>query len=227
MTPGRSIDDFYPEIAAEGGLVPALNAALRSRGRPTGESLSPSAVAGDSPLLVETGRGSLMVYLALKKRDFFLRVDEAGFAWVCGSTADIGILAEAIADWRQGMPLDDFARKFPFIELGEMARALERGDIVAAQWEWALAHNYYVAEHSLLAALHAAEGLSELMPAVSHHSVRLSFDWRRVDERYLVIDPPRDHRYRISVQFGSRIEYEVESLESVVALVRDLVAAEK
>ena len=227
MPAGNYFDELYPEVAAEGGLVPALDTALRKQGRPTGEASLRSEATGDTPLLVETERGSLMVYLALKKREFFLQVDEGGFTWVCGATADIGILAEAIVEWCHGARLDDFAHKFPFIELGEMARALERGDIVAAQWEWILGNDYYASEHPLLSALHAVESLSELMPAVSHHSVRLSLDWRRVDERYLIVDLRQDHCYRISVHFGSRVEYEVESLESAVALIGDLVAEEK
>ena len=82
--------------------------------------------------VIETARGFLSVHTAAERRLFRLRVDiigfaegVPGFAWDIGSTDDLGLLVQAVAAWRGGMPLDELKARFEFLKLDEFARAIE------------------------------------------------------------------------------------------------------
>ncbi|KUN93206.1 hypothetical protein AQJ67_39130 [Streptomyces caeruleatus] len=96
--------------------------------------------------VVETERGRMSMLLGEHERMFSLDIRGRGFTWADGMTDDLRELVGAVAAWRSGMPVDEFAGTFPFMRLGRLARAHESGDPNAAQWEWLRTAEVYEGE---------------------------------------------------------------------------------
>lgn len=170
--------DLYPDMTAAGGLLTAMKEAAKLRG---GEIWSaPSSTDG---VVIETARGLVSVVPATEERLFRVRVhipgftwDIPGFTWEIGSTDDLGLLVEAVAAWREGMPFHELAARFTFLEIGDFARALERGEPTSSQWAHLLSAEFHRRQWDLLRRLHTDEVLRHMFPTISHCAVRLRVD---------------------------------------------------
>ncbi|MGW1881505.1 hypothetical protein [Streptomyces sp. NPDC001970] len=163
--------DLYPDVTASGGLGPAMKEAAKLRGCDIG--LPPWAT---DVISIETARGYVSVVTATEERLFRVRVHIPGFTWEIGSTDDLGLLVEAVAAWREGMPLDELEAKFEFMELDEFARALEIGEPTPSQWSDLLSSDFHRRQWNLLRRLHADEVLRNMFPTITHGAVRLRVD---------------------------------------------------
>ncbi|WP_406057907.1 hypothetical protein OG462_14805 [Streptomyces sp. NBC_01077] len=185
-------EDLYPEVAASGGLVAALRQAAELRGCDIG--LPPWAT---DAVGIETTRGYLSVDTAAEERLFRLRTHIPDFGWDIGSTDDLGTLVEAIAAWREGVPIGELKERFDFLDLDEFTGALEAGEPTSSQWANLLSSEYYRGQRSLLLRLHADEVLRNAFPTMTHRTVRLQVDPMHWMSRQVRVHEPDEGRYEV------------------------------
>ncbi|MFF8844447.1 DUF6193 family natural product biosynthesis protein [Streptomyces sp. NPDC015127] len=192
--------DLYADVLAMGGLAESIESVARSRGVDVGRVAGQgSSGAGQSVgAELESSRGTLHVSLGTESRTFFLGIYERRFVWAEGATEEVDELVDAIAAWRGGMPVDDFAGAFPFMTPGRLARARESGDVTRAQWDWLCTAEVYADERSLVAAFHADGRFHRLFPNLSHGVLRLSFGNGVQGARELHIEPLGSGAYRVA-----------------------------
>ncbi|MFF2513180.1 hypothetical protein [Streptomyces sp. NPDC058086] len=194
--------DLYPDVTASGGLGPAMKEAATLHGCDIGLPPWQSDV-----ISIETARGFVSVHTATEKRLFRVRVDiigfaegVPGFAWEIGSTDDLGSLVEAVAAWREGMPLDGLKARFEFLELDEFARAIESGEPISLQWSGLLSSDFHRRQWNLLRRLRADEVLRNMFPSITHGAVRLCVDpFPLLDgtKRQVLVYEPDEERYEV------------------------------
>jgi hypothetical protein len=197
---GTIDESLYPEIASMGGLVSALEIVARREGFDLGGVYSQYA-SGPGVLLtaeVDSGRGRMSVSLGEKDRSFFLSIHQPGLAWADGATGDFRMLVEAVAAWRGGMVVDKFVSKFPFMTLGRLARSLEGGDPMAAQWDSLRRADVFFAERELVDSAYADGRFRVLFPMLSHGTLLLSTDRLGAQgAREIHISPRAGGSYRV------------------------------
>jgi hypothetical protein len=181
-----SSEDLYRDLEEAGGLRAVMSAAVALRG---GDIRPVSAGAGGVAL--ETERGVVQVRLGVGQRLFLVNVHTKG------STDDLALLVEAVAAWRDGMPLDDYVARFAFMELDTFARALENGDPTPAQWSDLLACDFHARQRDLLRRMHADETLRTFFPTVTHGAVRLRVDAMDGVSRQILVYEPEPERYEV------------------------------
>jgi len=184
--------NLYPDVTASGGLGPAMREAAQSRGCDTG--VAPWAV---DVVVIQTARGFLSVDPATEERLFRLIVRIPGFDWEIGSTGDLGLLVEAVAAWREGIPLDELAERFEFLELDEFVGALERGEPTSSQWTELLSSDFNRNQWNLLHRLRADEVLRDMFPTITHGAVRLRVDAMDGTSRQVLVDDLDGERYEV------------------------------
>jgi len=184
--------NLYPDVTASGGLGPAMREAAQSRGCDTG--VAPWAV---DVVVIQTARGFLSVDPATEERLFRLIVRIPGFDWEIGSTGDLGLLVEAVAAWREGIPLDELAERFEFLELDEFVGALERGEPTSSQWTELLSSDFNRNQWNLLRRLRADEVLRDMFPTITHGAVRLRVDAMDGTSRQVLVDDLDGERYEV------------------------------
>ncbi|QOV36217.1 hypothetical protein IM697_40450 [Streptomyces ferrugineus] len=191
--------DLYPDVTAAGGLLAAMKEAAKLR---RGE-IWPMPSTADG-IIVETARGLVSVVPAAEERLFRVRVlipgftwDDPGFTWEIGSTDDLGLLVEAVAAWRDGVPFDELAARYTFLELDEFAGAIERGEPTSAQWADLLSSDFHRRQWNLLRRLHADEVLRNMFPTISHGAVRLCVDLFDGTSRQVLVHEPDEERYEV------------------------------
>jgi len=182
--------DLYPDVLASGGLGAALREMARRRGRDAGV---PDWATDD--VTVETTRGYVSVDLSDEERLFRVRVHIPGFDWEIGATDDLGLLVDAIEAWRDGAPLDVLAAEFAFLELGEFAGALDRGEPTEAQWADLLSSDSGPAD--LLRRLHSDATLRDMFPTITHGAVRLQVDPLNWASQQVLVHELSDGRYEV------------------------------
>ncbi|WP_225099544.1 hypothetical protein [Streptomyces sp. CoH27] len=192
--------DLYPDVTAAGGLVAAMKKAANLG---MGE-IWPVPSPTDEIIGIETARGTVSVVPATEERLFRVRVhipgilwDVPGFNWEIGSTDDFGLLVEAVVAWREGVPLDELAARFTFLELDEFARAIERGEPTSLQWADLLSTEFHRRQWNLLRRLQADEVLRHMFPTISHGAVRLCVDLFDGASRQVLVYEPDAERYEV------------------------------
>ncbi|MEU6098478.1 hypothetical protein [Streptomyces sp. NPDC047079] len=196
--------DPYPDVTASGGLAPAMREEAKLRGCDIG--LAPWAT---DVISIETARGFLSVDPAAEERLFRLGVHIPGFTWEIGSTGDLGLLVEAVAAWREGIPLDELQERFEFIELDEFTRALERGEPTSSQWSDLQSSDFHRRQWNLLRRLHADEVLRNMFPTITHGAVRLRVDPLDATSRQVLVrelDGERHEVMRLGVPGATWVE---------------------
>ncbi|MEU6063119.1 MULTISPECIES: hypothetical protein [Streptomyces] len=183
---------LYPDVTASGGLGPAMREAAQLRGCDTG--LAPWAV---DVVSIQTARGFLSVDPATEERLFRLSVRIPGFDWEIGSTGDLGLLVEALAAWREGIPFDELAERFGFLELDEFVGALERGEPTSSQWTELLSSDFYRNQWNLLRRLRADDVLRDMFPTITHGAVRLRVDAMDARSRQVLVDEVNEELYEV------------------------------
>ncbi|MFJ2056963.1 hypothetical protein ACIOMM_13555 [Streptomyces sp. NPDC087908] len=184
--------DPYPDVTAAGGLVAALRQEAEARGRDIG--LSPHATEAVG---METRRGYLSVDTAGGERRFRLRTSIPDFGWDIGGTSDLGTLVDAIAAWREGVPLDALKARFDFLDLDAFTGALAAGEPTASQWAGLLSSAYYRPQRNLLHRLHADEVLRNAFPTMTHRAVRLQVDPMDHTSRQVLVEEPDEGHYSV------------------------------
>ncbi|TXS56985.1 DUF6193 family natural product biosynthesis protein [Streptomyces sp. t39] len=190
---------LYPDVAAMGGLTDAIASVARRREADVGEPVDPVSASGaDSVTAVtESGRGTLRVSLATESRTFFLGIHERRFVWAEGATEELDSLVDAIAAWRGGMPVDDFAARFPFMTPGRLARAREAGDVTRAQWDWLRTAEVHADERALVTAFHEDGRFHRFFPVLTHGVLRLGLDGGDPEAGAIAV-APEDKAYRVT-----------------------------
>lgn len=190
---------LYPDVFAKGGLAEAIVSVARRRGADVGKPVGPATAAGadTGTAVTESARGTLRVSLAAESRTFFLGVHERRFVWAEGATEELDPLVDAIAAWRGGMAVDDFAARFPFMTPGRLARAREAGDVVRAQWDWLRTAEVHAGERDLLTAFHEDGRFDGLFPVLTHGVLRLGFGGGDPAARAITV-APEDGAYRVT-----------------------------
>ncbi|MFD8419533.1 hypothetical protein [Streptomyces sp. NPDC059466] len=165
-------------MTAAGGLLSAMKEATKLGGG----DIWPVFSITDA-VVIGTARGHVSVVPATEERRFRVRVhipgfewDIPAFTWDIGSTDDLGLLAEMVVAWREGVPFGELAERFTFLELDEFAGALERGEPTSSQWADLLSAEFHRRQWNLLRRLHADEVLRNMFPVMSHGAVRLRVD---------------------------------------------------
>jgi hypothetical protein len=184
--------DLYPDVTASGGLAPAMREAAKLRGCDIG--LGPWAA---DVISIETTRGFLSVDSATEERLFRLGVHIPGLTWEIGSTGDLGLLVEAVAAWREGIPLDELEERFEFMELDEFSRALESGEPTSSQWSDLLSSDFHRRQWNLLRRLRADEVLRNMFPTITHGAVRLRVDPLDGTSRQVLVHELDGERYEV------------------------------
>ncbi|QIP84561.1 hypothetical protein GLX30_11575 [Streptomyces sp. Tu 2975] len=211
---------LYPDVSAMGGLTDAIVSIARRRGIDVGAVVDPaSSPAGESVTAeLESGRGTMHVSLGTESRTFFLGIYERRFVWAEGATDDLESLVDAVAAWRGGMLVGDFAGRFPFMVPGRLARAREEGDVTRAQWDRLCTAEVYADERSLVTAFHEDGRFHRLFPNLSHGVLRLSFGDGVQGARELHVVPMGGGPYRVIDTQQVESAEVVASLDEAVAV---------
>ncbi|MGW0946298.1 DUF6193 family natural product biosynthesis protein [Streptomyces sp. NPDC002623] len=190
---------LYPDLIERGGLVSALESLARESGLDVGTPYSEHASGPGRyrSAVIATDRGTMSMLLGKRERMFSLDIRGRGFTWADGMTDDLRELVGAVAAWRSGLPVDEFAGAFPFMRLGRLARGYESGDPIAAQWEWLRTAEVYDRERPLVEAAHANGRLRGLFPYLSHGVLRLSTELGRQGAREIQICPVSGGSYQV------------------------------
>ncbi|MFJ8334413.1 DUF6193 family natural product biosynthesis protein [Streptomyces sp. NPDC094437] len=169
---------LYPDIASMGGLASAMETVAQSKGIDLGGMYSryASGLGLLTSAEVDSDRGRVYVYLGKEDRIFLVGIYQPGITWADGATDDFSRLVEAVAAWQVGVTVDEFVEEFPFMTLGRLARSLESGDPIAAQWDFLRKSEIYVAERELVHAVYADGRFRRLFPTLSHGTLGLSLD---------------------------------------------------
>ncbi|MFC9390869.1 hypothetical protein [Streptomyces venezuelae] len=185
-------EDPYPDVTAAGGLVAALRQTAEARGRDIGLSPYVTEAVG-----MESRRGYLSVDTASGERLFRLRTSIPDFGWHIGGTDDLETLVDAIAAWREGVPLDALMARFDFLDLDEFTGALASGEPTSSQWAHLLSSEYYRPQRNLLRRLHADEVLRNAFPTMTHRAVRLQVDPMDYTSRQVLVEEPEEGLYAV------------------------------
>ncbi|MFE2373078.1 hypothetical protein [Streptomyces sp. NPDC059398] len=196
--------DPHPDITASGGLGSAIREAAKLRGYDLG------VLSWDTdPISIETSRGFVSVCSEAEQRLFRVRLlvpgatwGTPGFSWDIGSTDDLELLVEAVAAWREDMPLDELEARFDFMDLGEFARAIETGEPTSLQWSDLLSSSFHQRQWNLLRRLHADEELQNAFPSITHGAVRLRVDPMDGTSRQVLVHEWDRERYEVVSRAG-------------------------
>ncbi|MFF7243494.1 DUF6193 family natural product biosynthesis protein [Embleya sp. NPDC008237] len=166
---------LYSDILAAGGLVSVMELTAGKKGLDLGQLYSDYA---SGPGLLATAelnssRGRASIQLDSQSRTFYVAIQGQGFTWAEGATEDLNDLVEALAAWRDGVSVDDFTGRFPFMMPGRLARAHDSGDPVPDQWNWLRTDEEFSEERPLVEAAYADGRFGDLFPSLSHGALRL------------------------------------------------------
>ncbi|WP_330348707.1 hypothetical protein [Streptomyces sp. NBC_00582] len=154
-------------------------------------------------VVVATTRGFVSVGRGGEEGPLRVGVGIPDFSWAIGSTDDLGVLVEAVAAWRERMPLDELRQRFEFLELDEFTDALERGEPTASQWSGLLSSDFHRGQWDLLRRIHADEVLRTFFPTISHGAVRLRVDPLDGASRQVLVAEVVSERYDV-MQSGTK-----------------------
>ncbi|WP_052441524.1 DUF6193 family natural product biosynthesis protein [Streptacidiphilus anmyonensis] len=186
--------ELYPDIAAAGGLGPAVRAVAAELGLDVGEV---EPFDGERVRLVGAvpGREECYFQLLPRIRCFSLDTSPRGVDRVSGLTDDLHAAVTAAAAWRHGATTREVKALAPFVRLPLLEEALARGPQDGAKYRWqeladrgealrALGGQRWVQLFGeMVAAAYAEPRLRGLYPGTSHLMLRFSscttfpYDW--------------------------------------------------
>lgn len=170
--------EFYPDLAAAGGLAAALEQCAADSGLDVGEIRT----SHDGWSFLAAGVGSrnprldrFNVNLGSARRIFLVSAWGQGVNLTNGSTSDLADLVVAAAAWYEGVSLAELRSAAPFLKVSALALAHERGPehAVAEKWRRYLEPDQYE-DLELIRAAHAEPRLRLLFPFTSHGSLHFS-----------------------------------------------------
>ncbi|MDT6981881.1 DUF6193 family natural product biosynthesis protein [Streptomyces lusitanus] len=190
---------LYPDLFAAGGLISAMELAAAKKNLDLGRLYSHYA-SGPGLLAtaeLDSSHGRASIQLGSQSRTFYVAIQGQGFAWAEGATDDLDDLIEALTAWREGISVDDFAGRFPFMMPGRLARANESGDSVPAQWNWLRTAEEFSEERPLVEAAYADGRFGHFFPTLSHGTLRLRSVRREQGSQEVSITPLSEGSYRV------------------------------
>ncbi|MFJ3537323.1 DUF6193 family natural product biosynthesis protein [Streptomyces sp. NPDC090109] len=175
-------------------------------------------------------RKACWIGLGSEERWFFFSGWSRGAQLVSGATRDLGEMARALEAWRKGLSLAEIREVSPFVEVGELAEAHEKGPAEAVALTWRrlveglrqesdrlgfAARMLQVAELA-----HTEPRLRRLLPFSSHWSLHFStrtgYPYPR-DAPFVV--PLSDGGFRVHGPSRGTVLGEADTAEQAVALV--------
>jgi hypothetical protein len=132
----NTINDFYADLVALGGLANALQSAFRE----IGSSLTVSALDKSIDFLafasVKLGSRFSQVYIAALERLFLFDFWARGVMLAQGQTPHLTEMARAIDRWvASRCTTSDLAADFKFVAIEKKAAGYERGEEVEERWQ--------------------------------------------------------------------------------------------
>lgn len=217
---------LYPDILAAGGLISVMELTAGKKNLDLGRLYSHYA-SGPGLLAtaeLDSSRGRASIQLGSQSRTFYVSIQGQGFTWAEGATDDLDDLIEALAAWRDGVSVDDFAGRFPFMTLGRLARAHESGDPASAQWNWLRTDEEFSEERPLVEAAYTDGRFGHFFPTLSHGTLRLRSVHRQRGDREVSITPVVGGFYRVENHrlLDPRV---VDSLKEALAVASEALAS--
>jgi len=178
---GMQHPELYADLRAAGSLAAALEQVAATLRFDVGEIIG----SDRQPLQAELGgapplhRRPISVTSAAQVRSFTMNGWSRGVYVMSGSTPEVEELVRAAALWRSGAPLAELQSACPWLKIGELAFAHERGpaDAVAVQWSQVRARMEDEALERgirLVEAAYSEPRLRQLYPYLSHWVLGLS-----------------------------------------------------
>ncbi|MFF4870391.1 DUF6193 family natural product biosynthesis protein [Streptomyces sp. NPDC000961] len=221
---------LYPDLVSAGGFAGALEAVAADLGLSLGgvlvDASDPLRSAGVESTVAD--RKACWIGLGSEERWFFFSGWSRGVQLVSGATRDLG--ARALEAWRKGLSLAEIREVSPFVEVGELAEAHEKGPAEAVALTWRrlveglrqesdrlgfAARMLQVAELA-----HTEPRLRRLLPFSSHWSLHFStrtgYPYPR-DVPFVV--PLSDGGFRVHGPSRGTVLGEADTAEQAVALV--------
>jgi hypothetical protein len=135
MIAAKRVNDLYPDLIVAGGLVTALQNALRSVESPLTAGGFDAAVEFIPYTRVESGPRFSQVYIAEEQRLFLFDCWGRGVCLAEGSTPSLTDLARAIDRWvGSDCTTAELASEFEFVAPEPEAAVYERGEEVEDRW---------------------------------------------------------------------------------------------
>lgn len=191
--------DLYPDIAAMGGLISAVEETARKKGVELGRVHS-QYTSGPGLFVtaeVDSPRGRISLSLGDWSREFHIGIRENRFIWADGVTDNLEELVGACAEWRSGTPVENFTEKFPFMTPGRLARAREANESTSAQWTWLRTSEAFTEERLLVETFHEDGRFNDLFPNLSHGTLQLSTNYGMPGSREMHVTPTPGGTYRV------------------------------
>jgi hypothetical protein len=217
---------LYPDLAAAGGLQAALEKAAADLALDAGELLGGTGDMTEASGAAAGRRQPLTVQLGSAERRFTVRGWSRGVELVRGETADLAEVARAAAAWRSGASLRELRGLCPFLDIGELAEAHERGPAEAVTVKWRQLREAlrepvpFPQVRDLVDVAFAEPRLRQLFPFTSNWSLHFTtctgFPYTWVVP---FVDPLKDGRFRVCGPSRGTVIGEAASAEDAVALV--------
>ncbi|MBR7833449.1 hypothetical protein KDL01_09240 [Actinospica durhamensis] len=227
---GRSVAPFgkvdtshYPDLVEGGGLVEVLRSVAAASGFAVGEIgvQYPAEFAGYTSAAIRSDRGQIDVGISAASRLFDVTAMRGHDILALGETSELPEVLAVAAAWKAGAPYEEFADRFPFMEITEQARIQASPDPVAAQWDYLLADDQVPEELDLLKALHENAAVRIRYPELSHRTVWLSRErLKRAGRVHVWVAGPGRYCVQVAEQAETRVT--LESLPATIAAVVNL-----
>lgn len=215
---------LYPDLIDMGGVVSAIESIARENGLDMGRVCSQYSSGSGlyTSAEVDSDRGRVSILLGVNQRSFSVEIYGRGFSWVDGATSDLAVLVRSVAAWRGGMPLHEFAEKFPTMRPTRLAWAYDSGDPISAQWDWLRTSEDFSEERFLMNAAYESERLRQLFPYLSHGTLCLTVEHGVRSARVIRMSRIASADYRVEVSSMADSVRRVQSLGEAVSAAVDL-----
>ncbi|MFD4907558.1 DUF6193 family natural product biosynthesis protein [Kitasatospora purpeofusca] len=224
---------LYPDIAAEGSLGAALQAAAAKVGLSV-----PFTVAESDPLRIAAvastvpHRTPLAITAWAVERRWAVRGCESfqDLALVEGDSQDLAQVVQAAKAWHDGADLADIHRAAPFVHLTGRYEVPDHDPVRLTESEWQHLRTEageadWPEYHALIEAAYAEPALRGLYPFTSHWTLRFSTTTRRrlTVVPICLVAAHRESRYTVSAHYMGEVLVETTTAEeAVAAAVRNL-----
>ncbi|MER7107846.1 DUF6193 family natural product biosynthesis protein [Streptomyces sp. NPDC000229] len=212
---------LYPDVAAAGGLVPALRRVASDKGFDLGNLSQGEGPGGAARAKAVTERGTFLVAAdSPSSRLFHITVWAPGADLGTGRTADLLAVAGAVQAWNQDMPLGEMRAVWPFIEFEPLAEAHVEGHAVATAWRLMRERHPEVdlVDDELTEAAYAEPRLRQLFPVAGHGWLHFSRTTRKPFSNDLAMIGPLENGWRVYGKDGSTLG-DVATAAQAAALV--------
>jgi hypothetical protein len=140
MEIAKVIPELYPDLIEQGGLVSALQSAMRKIGSSLSVSGLGESVAFVVYARVELGHRFSQIYIGAETRMFSFDFWNRGVCLAHGATPEFLEMARCVDKWvASGCSTDELATAYRFVQVNTSAAAYEGGEEVEVRWRQYLA----------------------------------------------------------------------------------------